>query len=230
MWTCPVCSTTVKSNGMPFTGLRSCTLHVASKAFTDLSHMAWLKKIDPNIDYNWSNNQIADVVFDEVQESQPPADPPRTETLIPTDPKHQIGRYGSDVESDLRMIVETVLVDEHGEGHWVDSAWFIQGVPISVQKKCNERRIDIRSSEPPLNFATLVEFLTIIEGKNWQLFEPRFRAFGFKDQGQFKSDFRRFNDLRNLTHGAREEVPSAEDLDFALDFADRIGGVRQSLS
>ena len=230
MWKCPVCSTTVNSNGVAFSGLRSCSLHVASKAKTDLSHMIWVKSIEPDVDYSWSNNEIGQVIADEVLDSQPQEDTARTVTLIPIDPKHEIGRYGSDVESHLRKIVETVLVDKYGKGHWADNDWFIRGIPVSVQRKCMEKRIETRSSEPPLNFATLVEFLSIVEGKNWKLFEPHLRPVGFKDQGQFKIDFRRFNDLRNLTHGAREEVPSAEDLDFAQDFADRIREVGESLS
>jgi len=80
-----------------------------------------------------------------------------------------------------------------------------------------------KSHEPPLNFATLVEFHEIIDySKNWTHFEPHIRNAGFKDRKEFKDEFNRFNSLRNLIHGARETTPDQEDLDFAQEFSDRL--------
>jgi len=109
------------------------------------------------------------------------------------------------------------LEEEHGE------IWWPKGVPLNVRKKLAVAREEAGAQEAPLSFAHVVDFLEIIDhSKNWPLFAVRLRAAGFGDRKEFKSDFVRFNELRNLLHGAREQMPDAADLDFAREFAERI--------
>lgn len=230
-WKCPVCRTEVKSDGAPFTSLWSCSLHVASKAKTDRRHMGWIRRVEPAADRsNWTNNELAEVIQDAVSEAQNAHPVSSGETSGTLHPREELGRLGSRVEADLKVLITATLSSHYGEGHWCNSDWFVNGIPIPVQKKCLEKRIEQRSVEPPLNFATLLEFLSIIESKNWPLFDNALRAIGFRDKKSFQKAFRRFNCLRNLTHGARDVAVSEQDIEDARRFADQITSITKDVA
>jgi hypothetical protein len=206
---------------------------VASKALrggSDRSHWLWVHRIEPEVDQSWTNNEIAKIINEDVAEFQQTfMNDQFTVTLVPEDPKTQIGGAGTRAERGFKALVDRVLVAAYGEGHWCESEWWRKGVPLGVRKKTLERREDTSSFEEPLSFAVLFDFHDIIIHKNnWQVFQPIMRGIGFRDQSAFKSEFNKFNDLRNLTHSAREAMPTDEQLVFANEFANRITAAAES--
>lgn len=193
--------------------------------------MGWIRRVEPAADRsNWTNNELAEVIQDAVSEAQNAHPVSSGETSGTLHPREELGRLGSRVEADLKDLITATLSSHYGEGHWCNSDWFVNGIPIPVQKKCLEKRIEQRSVEPPLNFATLLEFLSIIESKNWPLFDNALRAIGFRDKKSFQKAFRRFNCLRNLTHGARDVAVSEQDIEDARRFADQITSITKDVA
>ncbi len=227
-WICPVCQSSSKSDGSPLTSPWSCALHIASKALTEpypRRHLIWSQKINPDIDPrrknpHWKNNKIATEILQAVNDSQPKQ---AAASGTSRSPKAAVGQLRTEAESLLKNFVVNGLQRRFGPGNWAESIWWTDGVPTNVRADLVRRRELAKSMESPLAWGHPVEFLEIITSSlAWPIFEPPLKGAGFRDQRAFRDQLVKFNEIGNLTHGAREKEPSTEDVQFARDFVDML--------
>jgi hypothetical protein len=234
---CPICRTTIKTNGDQFSGLRSIALHVAGKAkgLAD-HHRSWVYHVVPSVDIKSATiNQIGDqiefYVSEAVQELET-TESIRDVLIDQASDTFEVGAPGGRSEKELEQyitaykliwttetrlhtFVATILI-ELRKGSW----W--TAFPNDLQQKCLERAQQDNHRSPLHCYIDLLDFGDIIK-HNKDVFSNAFDRLRteYKDpRAEFHSKLRRVNDLRILVmHPVRQVAPSHDDLATLERFA-----------
>ena len=224
---CPICLTITKTDGNPFTSIRSVTLHVVGKAkgLND-HHRAWVSNIVPGFNPKSSINQIGDqiefYVREEIEELTANPEPQDGQAIpesasIHTDvpevrPPIELDAYLKAyeliwmIETRLHRFVATVLFEPMG-GEW----W--KGFPTELQNECLQRAQQDDHSSSMDCYINLLDFGDIIKA-NKGLFVDAFDRLmpEHKDpRAVFHSDLKTVNGLRNsVMHPVRRIPPNQE--------------------
>lgn len=224
---CPICLTTTKTDGDPFTSVRSVTLHVVGKAkgLND-RHRAWVSNIVPGFNTKSSINQIGDQiefyvreVIEELTANPEPqdgqailesgsihTDVPEVRAPIELDAYLKAYELIWMIETRLHRFVATVLVEPMG-GEW----W--KGFPAELQIECLQRAQQDNHSSSMDCYINLLDFSDIIK-VNKELFANAFDRLKpeHKDpRAVFHSDIKTVNALRNLVMHPVRRIPPNPD-------------------
>ncbi|PLW79927.1 hypothetical protein C0585_05255 [Candidatus Woesearchaeota archaeon] len=120
----------------------------------------------------------------------------------------QCYEIGTFIEKDLiHKKVETNLKNKFGEENW-----WLQGVPVEVQKGAGIRKIEEQSKKHESNFLTLIEYRKIIQ-KNWDIMENEFSDPNAKSGKKNKTEWMvSFNNIRKKYSHPQRESCTEEDL------------------
>jgi len=124
--------------------------------------------------------------------------------------------YGR-IEPAIDAYIKHRLKEAFGE---MDNRWWVEGIPIKVQKKCSERRIENRSLESDDHFLNILDYEEIIKA-NWDIFSELFTPPGLENAGKSRrlDWLKKFNTIRQkYTHPQRENVTESE-LHFLRELA-----------
>jgi hypothetical protein len=119
----------------------------------------------------------------------------------------------SEAEIALHDLVSRVLTQTFGKQ---ESGYWRKGVPVSIRKKCQERREgDEEPCDSALQYTTLIELSQIIRD-NWTLFQPLLPKEYQSNRKILTTDFARLNWIRNaVMHPVKRRRWSENDFQFA---------------
>lgn len=117
---------------------------------------------------------------------------------------------GDRLQIKIREYIFEVLKKNYGEAN---KNWWVEGVPINIQKACGIRQIEEKRAEPEENYIDTIDYWDILSKKeNKQLFIKMFTPPGQEQKSNAdKSWFLKFNNIRKkYSHPEREGVKEAE--------------------
>ncbi len=117
------------------------------------------------------------------------------------------------IEPLMHKFVITQLKKEYGE-----KAWWIEGVPKTIQKVCSDARIDAGTSEPDWNFLNTIHYRDIVE-KNWTLLGDYFTPPGMENAKKEKrlSWLVKLNKARQRYSHPQRDVITEEEFKFLTE-------------
>ena len=130
------------------------------------------------------------------------------------------------IEPMIDEFIKAKLQREFGE-----KKWWSEGVPIQIQKKCSEERIEKRSSEPDWNFLNTIHYEMIIE-KKWELLGDYFTqpGMGSKSKSNKLGWLRTFNAIRQKYSHPQREHTTEKEYRFLVEIKDMVTNLSQGMT
>lgn len=128
-------------------------------------------------------------------------------------PAHEIGH--NFIEQLIDEFIKYKLKEKFGESN---QAWWIEGVPKEIQKKCSDNRIDAGTGEPDWNFLNTIHYYKIIE-KHWGLLGKFFTRSGTENLKRSKKLewLQKFNSIRQKYSHPQRENTTEEEYNFLVE-------------
>ncbi len=211
VWKCPVCKASGGASG-PFVSEWAVACHVAGKARTgDRLHKSWALSKSPDLDVRDTIPRIAERLTWAVVEAQ------KEQEIIKESIKNQRIQEPyeriSTIEIRLHKFIENVVKKEFGES---EDDWWVKGVPLSIRKKCADRREEDIQRQALYAYTDLIDLQSILNN-NWRLFELSFQRISkqCKSKNVFLSSLGKLNEIRKIImHPVRKQGELSEEIQF----------------
>lgn len=215
---CPACGKEKNRAGEALGSVWAVATHVAgSIRFKDRLHRSWAQQHAPGVNLSQNVPKLAEALMWTVRQSMA-AQRPQVAN-IPKTPIELLQEF----ERSLHGYVRRRLEREFGAD---GEAWWVQGVPLSIRKRCAEEREASAEREELYAYTYLIDLKEIMD-KKWALFadsnERVIASYPGLQKKEFLALLTKGNNVRNrYSHPVRASDPGTEQYKNDLNVAQKL--------
>jgi len=181
-FSCPVCGCDKGAKGKLFYSANAIAYHIVGKILrssSDSEHESWMRKINPDINFKLSMDELADEIMD----------------LVCVAIKFKPLTLVHKIENVLHSYVRLRLQEKFGTD---EKDWWVKGVPSKIREECAKLREKDPSRSHAYSYIYFIDYKSILD-KNWSLFEKDFLRLNkfIKTKKDFLELFVKLNNIRN---------------------------------
>jgi len=121
-----------------------------------------------------------------------------------------------EIEIRLHKFIENTLKREFGES---GDKWWVEGIPLSIRKKCVDRREEDGRRQDEYYYTDLIDLQSILNN-NWRFFEVNFQRISkqCKSKNELLNGLGKLNEIRKvIMHPIRQQDELSEEENEFLD-------------
>jgi len=126
------------------------------------------------------------------------------------------------IETNLHKVIKNILIKQYGTG---DKGWWEKGIPLTIRKKCAERREEDLECESYC-YTDLIDLSNILFFKNkklkmnnWNIIKEKLPVIANYEKNKLETNLIRLNYIRKaVMHPVRDIRISDNDFKFVFDF------------